>query len=80
MDKVKVTTITSHLGDFGMKRPGDEYETDKLHAAELKRSGLVSFAGEAATKDPHMVGEINTNEKIEKVNLSEKVENPRKKK
>lgn len=51
MEIVKVTATQSHLGKYGMIKAGDQYETDKNHAAELKRNGLVEFDGEAAPKE-----------------------------
>jgi hypothetical protein len=46
----KVKTIFTHLGQYGLKKTGDEYETNDIHAAELKRNGLVTSDIDAAPK------------------------------
>lgn len=47
---MKVKTIQTHTGIYGLKKVGDEYETSDLHAAELKRNGLVEADVVAAAK------------------------------
>lgn len=48
MEQVKVKAISTHHGRYGTIMAGQEYKTDKPHAAELKRNGLVEFDGDAA--------------------------------
>lgn len=45
-DTVKVRTTRMHFGDKGHKVEGDEYMTDKAHAAQLVNMRLVEIIGE----------------------------------
>jgi hypothetical protein len=54
----KVKSIFTHAGIYGLKMAGDEYETSDLHAAELKRNGLVETDIKAA--DPEKTTKIST--------------------
>lgn len=76
METVKVTALQTHHGKYGTIAAGTKYETDKQHAAELKRQGLVSFEGEAAKEAPHEKVNISDKpkEKSEKVTTLEKAE------
>lgn len=47
---VKVKALYTHVGIYGTMLAGQEYETSEIHAAELKRNGLVTADIEAAPK------------------------------
>jgi hypothetical protein len=49
-DRVKVKTLRMHFGDQGQKVEGDEYDTTKVHADQLKNLNLVTIIGEAEAK------------------------------
>lgn len=46
----KVKALFTHVGIYGLITTGQEYETTDIHAAELKRNGLVTTDIEAASK------------------------------
>lgn len=76
MDQIEVTTLQTHLGQYGIKKVGDKYTTSKLHAAELKAKGLVS-ADVDAVKEPQE-GKVLVSDKV-KEKVESKSDIPEKK-
>jgi hypothetical protein len=48
---MKVKTLFTHIGKFGLMCVSSIYETNDLHAAELEKKGLVKIVDEDAKKE-----------------------------
>ncbi|MBP6432966.1 MAG: hypothetical protein KA319_14485 [Ferruginibacter sp.] len=48
---MKVETLFTHIGKFGLMCVGSIYETNDLHAAELVKNGLAKIVDEEAKKE-----------------------------
>jgi hypothetical protein len=71
MPIVKVTA--NHHGGDKMHVVGETREVPENVAAQLKRDGLVEYAGEAAPKEKGENINVSGKEKVEKVAVKEKV-------
>lgn len=72
--KIKVRALRTFHEDAGMKgkllQPGDEFECNKLRAAELRANGLIEYANEHDDKAIH--GEVDSKKIAERVERQQK--------